>query len=48
MSPSIVGLANYTKAPNDALFHNALWLTMLFVLGSAIIGQNILGFTPPG
>ncbi|TCO17695.1 multiple sugar transport system permease protein [Kribbella steppae] len=45
VSPSFVGLSNYTKALNDALFHNALWLTMLFVLGSAIIGQNILGFT---
>ncbi|GAB3813875.1 carbohydrate ABC transporter permease [Kribbella italica] len=44
VSPSIVGLSNYTKALNDALFHNALWLTLLFVLGSAIIGQNILGF----
>src|SRR4051812_12148405 len=42
ISPSIVGLSNYSKALNDALFHNALWLTMLFVLGSAIIGQNIL------
>jgi len=45
VSPSIVGLSNYTKALNDALFHNALWLTMVFVLGSAIIGQNVLGFT---
>src|SRR3954464_612869 len=45
VSPSMVGLSNYTKALNDALFHNALWLTLLFVLGSAIIGQNILGFT---
>jgi multiple sugar transport system permease protein len=44
VSPSVVGLENYTKALNDALFHNALWLTLLFVLGSAIIGQNILGF----
>jgi multiple sugar transport system permease protein len=44
-SPRVVGLENYTKALNDALFHNALWLTFLFVLGSAIIGQNILGFT---
>ena len=35
---------NYTKALNDALFHNALWLTLLFVLGSAVIGQNMLGF----
>lgn len=45
VSPSVVGLSNYTAALNDALFHNALWLTLLFVLGSAIIGQNILGFT---
>src|SRR3954469_4045804 len=45
VSPSIVGLSNYTKALNGALFHNALWLTMVFVLGSAIIGQNVLGFT---
>lgn len=43
-SPKVVGLENYTKALNDALFHNALWLTFLFVLGSAVIGQNILGF----
>ena len=41
VSPSMVGLSNYTKALNDALFHNALWLTMLFVLGSAIIGRRI-------
>lgn len=45
VSPSFVGLDNYAKALDDALFHNALWLTLLFVLGSAIIGQNFLGFT---
>lgn len=45
ISPAFVGIDNYVKALNDALFHNALWLTFLFVLGSAIIGQNILGFT---
>src|SRR3954454_14857716 len=44
-SPSMVGLSNYTKALNDALFHNAMWLALLVVLRSAIIGQNILGFT---
>src|SRR5690349_3079902 len=45
VSPSMVGLSNYSRALNDALFHNALWLTLLFVLGSAIFGQNLLGFT---
>jgi multiple sugar transport system permease protein len=44
VSPSIVGLANYFEALNNALFHNALWLTVLFVIGSAVIGQNLLGF----
>src|SRR3954454_24851996 len=45
VSPSIVGLDNYVKARNDALFHNALWVTLIFVLGSAVLCQNILGFT---
>jgi multiple sugar transport system permease protein len=44
VSPSIVGLSNYLEALNDALFGNALWLTVLFVIGSAVIGQNLLGF----
>src|SRR3954454_21759918 len=37
VSPSIVGLSNYTKAFNDALFHNARWLTLLVFLGSAFM-----------
>lgn len=45
ISPRIVGLGNFAEALDDALFTNALWLTLLFVLGSAVIGQNILGFT---
>jgi multiple sugar transport system permease protein len=44
VAPSVVGLANYLEALNDALFANALWLTVLFVIGSAVIGQNLLGF----
>ena len=44
VSPSIVGLDNYLEALNDALFGNALWLSVVFVLGSAVIGQNLLGF----
>ena len=44
VAPSLVGLSNYLEALNDSLFGNALWLTVLFVLGSAVIGQNLLGF----
>jgi len=44
VAPSLVGLSNYLEALNDALFGNALWLTVLFVFGSAVIGQNLLGF----
>lgn len=43
-NPQVVGLDNYTRAFDDPLFANSLWLTMLFVLGSAVIGQNVLGF----
>lgn len=44
VSPSVVGFSNYLEALNDALFGNALWLSVLFVVGSAVIGQNLLGF----
>ncbi len=44
IAPSFVGLENYLEALNDALFSNALWLSLLFVIGSAVIGQNLLGF----
>ncbi|MFI6165418.1 carbohydrate ABC transporter permease [Nocardia sp. NPDC051052] len=42
---SFVGLDNYAKALQDPLFGNSAWITLLFVFGSAIIGQNFLGFT---
>jgi multiple sugar transport system permease protein len=42
--PQVIGAANYIRALDDPLFGNSLWLTLLFVLGSAIIGQNALGF----
>ena len=45
IAPRIVGLGNFVEALDDALFTNALWLTLVFVIGSAVIGQNILGFT---
>lgn len=44
-SPQIVGADNYLAALSDREFHDSLGRTMLFVFGSAIIGQNILGFT---
>ncbi|PAZ15760.1 amino acid ABC transporter permease [Streptomyces sp. SA15] len=38
-----VGLDNFTRAFGDADFLNAVWLTLAFVFGSAVIGQNTLG-----
>lgn len=43
--PEIVGADNYVDALGDPTFHNALFLTLVFVLFSAVLGQNILGFT---
>ncbi len=42
--PQVVGLANYREALGDPGFRNSLVLTLLFVLGSAIIGQSTMGF----
>lgn len=42
--PEVVGLENYSRALSDETFWNSLWLTLLFVLGSAVLGQNVLGF----
>ncbi|HEV8557965.1 MAG TPA: sugar ABC transporter permease [Actinophytocola sp.] len=44
VSPQVVGFSNFVEALNDALFGNAVWLSLLFVVGSAVIGQNLLGF----
>lgn len=38
-----VGLDNFRKAFESSAFSNAIWLTLLFTLISAIIGQNTLG-----
>lgn len=43
-NPEMVGLGNYTKAFSDELFGNSLLLTLIFVMGSAVFGQNLLGF----
>ncbi|WTJ73000.1 sugar ABC transporter permease [Kitasatospora sp. NBC_01539] len=38
-----VGLRNFTRAFDDPDFLNAVELTLVFVIGSAVIGQNSLG-----
>ena len=43
-NPQFVGLENFREALVDPDFRNSLWLTVLFVLGSAIIGQTVAGF----
>src|SRR5205814_98547 len=43
-TPDMVGLANYGRALGDATFYRSLWLTLVYVLGSAVVGQNIFGF----
>ena len=45
IAPQFIGLDNFLNALDDALFGNALWLTLVFVMGSAVLGQNLLGFT---
>ena len=42
--PKWVGFANFTQMFQDPLFIHSLVLTAIFVIGSAIIGQNTLGF----
>jgi multiple sugar transport system permease protein len=43
-APQVVGLANYRRALSDPAFYRSMWLTLIFVLGSAVLGQNVLGF----
>jgi multiple sugar transport system permease protein len=43
-NPEVIGAGNYTSAVQDPQFRAALGRTLLFVFGSAIIGQNVLGF----
>ncbi|MBN6191866.1 sugar ABC transporter permease [Aneurinibacillus sp. BA2021] len=43
-NPQFVGLDNFSTALNDPRFWNSLWLTLVFVLVSGIIGQTVLGF----
>ncbi|TDE51189.1 sugar ABC transporter permease [Nonomuraea mesophila] len=43
--PQFVGLANLLDAVSNPTFWNSTWLTLQFVLGSAVIGQVVLGFS---
>jgi multiple sugar transport system permease protein len=43
-NPEVVGVDNYTAALGDERFRTSLWLTLLFVVGSAVIGQAGFGF----
>jgi multiple sugar transport system permease protein len=45
LHPKFVGAQNYLSALTDDRFTNSLVLTLLFVFGSAVIGQSVLGFS---
>ena len=38
-----IGFANFTRAFSDPAFYNSVWLTVVFTVVSAIIGQNVVG-----
>ncbi len=42
-NPEWVGLDNYARLLGDPAFPLSLLLTIVFVIGSAVIGQNVLG-----
>lgn len=44
-SPQFVGLENFRDALDDDQFWRSLGVTLRYVVGSAIIGQAVLGFT---
>lgn len=39
------GLANVTRLWHDVVFHQSLYLTLFFVLGSAVLGATLIGLT---
>lgn len=43
--PQFVGIENFVRAVSEPEFLNSLYVTLMFVLGSAVIGQALLGFT---
>jgi multiple sugar transport system permease protein len=43
--PSFVGIENFLSVLTDPSFYNSIWITLIFVGFSAVLGQNGLGFT---
>jgi multiple sugar transport system permease protein len=43
-TPTFVGGRNFSDAVSDPVFTKALYLTLLYVGFSAVLGQNVLGF----
>jgi len=43
VNPNFVGADNYTRLFASSDFWQSVWLTLLFVVASAVIGQNALG-----
>ena len=41
----LVGFANFSRAFDDPEFLNAVLMTLVFVVGSAVVGQNTLGLS---
>src|SRR4051794_20574375 len=41
--PQFIGLANFRRMLDDPIFIQSILLTVIFVVGSAVIGQNTLG-----
>jgi multiple sugar transport system permease protein len=48
LNPEWIGLDNYTALFGDPDFPKSLWLTVLFVFLSAVVGQNVLGLALAG
>src|SRR6185312_2285538 len=44
-SPKFIGFDNFRRMWDDPIFIKSLLLTVVFVVGSAVIGQNVLGMT---
>lgn len=48
LNPEWIGLDNYTALFGDPDFPKSLWLTVVFVFLSAVVGQNIMGIMLAG